>query len=172
MPNTAVKPANAESTWGEAPWEDRKPLITKREQRIGTALFLHTTTSHLPRASPGISSEPRLKERKRRANECESLMSGPYVSSTCYEEVFMCADPTDRCDDRKQETYTSCMRSFFCIWRLPILPGSWDKQRSAFKGAKRRIKATESLMSGPGGSSTCYEEVFMCADPTDRCDDR
>ena len=27
MPNTAVKPANAESTWGEAPWEDRKPLI-------------------------------------------------------------------------------------------------------------------------------------------------
>ena len=100
MPNTAVKPANAESTWGEAPWEDRKPLITKREQCIGTALFLYTTTSHLPRASPGISSEPRLKERKRRANECESLMSGPYVSSTCHEEVFMCADPTDRCDDR------------------------------------------------------------------------
>ena len=27
MPNTAVKAANAESTWGEAPWEDRKPLI-------------------------------------------------------------------------------------------------------------------------------------------------
>ena len=112
MPNTAVKPANAESTWGEAPWKDRKPLITKREQCIGTALFLHTTTSHLPRASPGISSEPRLKERKRRANECESLMSGPYVSSTCHEEVFMCADPTDRCDDRQQETYTICMRSF------------------------------------------------------------
>ena len=30
MPNTAVKPANAESTWGEAPWEDRKPLIKEK----------------------------------------------------------------------------------------------------------------------------------------------
>ena len=30
MPNTAVKPANAESTWGEAPWEDRKPLISEK----------------------------------------------------------------------------------------------------------------------------------------------
>ena len=84
----------------------------------------------------------------------------------------MRAGPTDRCDDRQQETYTSCMRSFFVYVRLPILPGSWDKQRSAFKGAKRRIKATESLMSGPCVSSTCHEEVFMCADPTDRCDDR
>ena len=74
MPNTAVKPANAESTWGEAPWEDRKPLITKRE--------------------------PVLKERQRRAKLCESLMSGPCVSSTYHEDVFMCADPTDRCDDR------------------------------------------------------------------------
>ena len=27
MPNTVVKPANAESTWMEASWEDRKPLI-------------------------------------------------------------------------------------------------------------------------------------------------
>ena len=34
MPNTAVKPANAESTWGEAPWEDRKPLI-QRKRRTG-----------------------------------------------------------------------------------------------------------------------------------------
>ena len=136
MPNTAVKAANAESTWGEAPWEDRKPLITKREQCIGTALFLHTTTSHLPRASPGISSEPRLKERKRRANECESLMSGPCVSSTCHEEVFMCADPTDRCDDRQEETYTTCMRSFFVYVRLSILLGSWDKQRAKFEGVR------------------------------------
>ena len=31
MPNTAVKAANAESTWGEAPWEDRKPLIKQKE---------------------------------------------------------------------------------------------------------------------------------------------
>ena len=32
MPNTAVKPANAESTWGEAPWEDRKPLIQRKRR--------------------------------------------------------------------------------------------------------------------------------------------
>lgn len=31
MPNTVVKPANAESTWMEASWEDRKPLITQRK---------------------------------------------------------------------------------------------------------------------------------------------
>ena len=48
----------------------------------------------------------------------------------------------------------------------------WDKQRSAFKGAARRIKATESLMSGPYVSVIRPEEAFMCADPTDRCDDR
>ena len=35
MPNTAVKPANAESTWGEAPWEDRKPLIKKKSTSLG-----------------------------------------------------------------------------------------------------------------------------------------
>ena len=61
------------------------------------------------------------------------------------------------------------MRSFFVYVRLPILPGSWDKQRSAFKGAARRIKATESLMSGPYYVSViCPEEAFMGADPTDR----
>ena len=85
--------------------------------------------------------------------------------------MFTCVDPTDRCDDRQQETYTVCMRSFFVYVQLPILPGSWDKQRSAFKGAARRIKATESRMSGPCANRICYEEIFMCADPTDRCDD-
>ena len=41
MPNTAVKPTNAESTWGEAPWEDRKPLIKrKRALEHSGALFL------------------------------------------------------------------------------------------------------------------------------------
>ena len=95
MPNTAVKPANAESTWGEAPWEDRKPLIQKERIRYVCVLF-------------------------------------------------------------------------FVYVRLPILPGPWDKQRSAFKGAARRIKATESLMSGPYVSVICPEEAFMCADPTDR----
>ena len=38
MPNTAVKPANAESTWGEAPWEDRKPLI-KKKHKLMLVLF-------------------------------------------------------------------------------------------------------------------------------------
>ena len=40
MPNTAVKPANAESTWGEAPWEDRKPLIKKKALAFASAFLL------------------------------------------------------------------------------------------------------------------------------------
>ena len=41
MPNTAVKPANAESTWGEAPWEDRKPLIlVKKALEFSSAFFV------------------------------------------------------------------------------------------------------------------------------------
>ena len=94
---------------------------------------------------PGISREPVLKERQRRAKLCESLMSGPCVSSTCHEEVFMCADPTDRCDDRQEETYTTCMRSFFVYVRLPILPGFWDKhkQGTPFEGAKRCANGSE-----------------------------
>ena len=39
MPNTAVKPTNAESTWGEAPWEDRKPLIKLKEHWKILVLF-------------------------------------------------------------------------------------------------------------------------------------
>ena len=34
------------------------------------------------------------------------------------EEIFMCADPTDRCDERQQEAYTSCMRSFFLYMKI------------------------------------------------------
>ena len=40
MPNTAVKPANAESTWGEAPWEDRKPLIKEKALAYASAFFV------------------------------------------------------------------------------------------------------------------------------------
>ena len=40
MPNTAVKPANAESTWGEAPWEDRKPLISEKALAFASAFLL------------------------------------------------------------------------------------------------------------------------------------
>ena len=40
MPNTAVKPANAESTWGEAPWEDRKPLILVKKALENSSAFL------------------------------------------------------------------------------------------------------------------------------------
>jgi hypothetical protein len=39
MPNTAVKAANAESTWGEAPWEDRKLLIQQRSTSIMKCFF-------------------------------------------------------------------------------------------------------------------------------------
>ena len=42
MPNTAVKAANAESTWGEAPWEDRKPLIQQRSTSITKCFFFYT----------------------------------------------------------------------------------------------------------------------------------
>ena len=49
MPNTAVKPANAESTWGEAPWEDRKPLIQKERIRHVYVLFLYMAASYLLR---------------------------------------------------------------------------------------------------------------------------
>ena len=40
MPNTAVKPANAESTWGEAPWEDRKPLIKGKSSADALLFFV------------------------------------------------------------------------------------------------------------------------------------
>ena len=45
MPNTAVKPVYAESTGGEALWEDRESLIKlKKEYRyIGTLFFILTT---------------------------------------------------------------------------------------------------------------------------------
>ena len=33
MPNTEVKLTNAESTWPEAAWEDRKLLIQRQERR-------------------------------------------------------------------------------------------------------------------------------------------
>ena len=61
----------------------------------------------------------------------------------------MRAGPTDRRDDRQQETYTVCMRSFFVYVQLPILPGPWDKhkQGTPFEGAKRRTNGSESLTS-------------------------
>ncbi|WP_307987565.1 hypothetical protein, partial [uncultured Dialister sp.] len=41
MPNTVVKLTNAESTWLEAAWEDRKLLINKKEHRsLRSMLFL------------------------------------------------------------------------------------------------------------------------------------
>ena len=60
MPNTAVKAANAESTWGEAPWEDRKPLI-HREKHFDNEVLLF------------LSREAVLKERTRRIKQTESL---------------------------------------------------------------------------------------------------
>ena len=45
MPNTAVKPANAESTWGEAPWEDRKPLILVKKALENSSAFFVVRSS-------------------------------------------------------------------------------------------------------------------------------
>ena len=45
MPNTAVKAANAESTWGEAPWEDRKPLIKQKEALANASAFFYKQRS-------------------------------------------------------------------------------------------------------------------------------
>ena len=40
MPNTVVKLTNAESTWLEAAWEDRKLLIKEKALTIWSVLFL------------------------------------------------------------------------------------------------------------------------------------
>ena len=39
MPNTVVKLTNAESTWLEAAWEDRKLLINEKLNRNGWAFY-------------------------------------------------------------------------------------------------------------------------------------
>src|ERR1700721_452511 len=41
IPNTAVKPARADGTWGEAPWESRSPpgFLTKPPQSFGSRGF-------------------------------------------------------------------------------------------------------------------------------------
>ena len=39
MPNTVVKLTNAESTWLEAAWEDRKLLIKRKAQPKGWAFY-------------------------------------------------------------------------------------------------------------------------------------
>ena len=69
MPNTAVKAANAESTWGEAPWEDRKPLIYReRSTSIMKCFFfcmsrLVDSGLDISRESD-LSSEQDLKDRR------------------------------------------------------------------------------------------------------------
>jgi hypothetical protein len=43
MPNTVVKLTNAESTWLEAAWEDRKLLINESStERLGFLLYPHS----------------------------------------------------------------------------------------------------------------------------------
>ena len=44
--NTVVKLINAESTWLETAWEDRKPLI-KREERTMFSLLVHRGIAQL-----------------------------------------------------------------------------------------------------------------------------
>ena len=89
MSNTAVKPANAESTWGEAPWEDRKPLILIKKALAYASAFLWFVirdswlvgNERLPirPGFPGISREPVLKEPCDAQNRVSRLcrISGP-----------------------------------------------------------------------------------------------
>ncbi len=46
MPNTEVKLTNAESTWPEAAWEDRKLLIQRQKRRA--CAEMHRPFSFLP----------------------------------------------------------------------------------------------------------------------------
>ena len=62
MPNTAVKPANAESTWMETSWEDRKPLIQTPFTPMCEWCFF--ARGFLSDQVPGISSEPVLKDKQ------------------------------------------------------------------------------------------------------------
>ena len=41
MPNTVVKLTNAESTWLEAAWEDRKLLINKKEHLLNCKCYFY-----------------------------------------------------------------------------------------------------------------------------------
>ena len=73
MPNTAVKPANAESTWGEAPWEDRKPLIQEKALAENCwCLFFRLPIRAGSWDKQGTTFEGGAKPQ--RANVCESLM--------------------------------------------------------------------------------------------------
>ena len=62
MPNTAVKPANAESTWGEAPWEDRKPLILIKKALAYASAFLLPVYPVEP-AKPAKYNPPAMRVR-------------------------------------------------------------------------------------------------------------
>src|ERR1700704_6075203 len=44
IPNTAVKPASADGTWGESPWESRTPPVSlERAPRKGGSFFVLST---------------------------------------------------------------------------------------------------------------------------------
>ena len=80
MPNTAVKPANAESTWGEAPWEDRKPLSKEKALAYASAFLRFVVRGPWERAASYPTRVPWDKQGTgfegalRRAKPCESLM--------------------------------------------------------------------------------------------------
>ena len=74
MPNTAVKAANAESTWGEAPWEDRKPLIQPRSTSITKCFFFCRVGSLVADTLDEMSKDDELAVIR---TMCESLRRMP-----------------------------------------------------------------------------------------------
>src|SRR3974377_178174 len=74
IPNTAVKPARADGTWGEAPWESRSPpgfLIDEvpSELRLeGTLSFSGTSRAAQPLSS--AESRPLPTRRHLESNKC------------------------------------------------------------------------------------------------------
>ena len=51
IPNTVVKLVNAESTWLETAWEDRKSLINKRRAPKRVLFFYYLVSLHTSRST-------------------------------------------------------------------------------------------------------------------------
>ena len=51
IPNTVVKLVNAESTWLETAWEDRKSLINKRRAPNRVLFFYYLVSLHTSRST-------------------------------------------------------------------------------------------------------------------------
>ena len=68
MPNTVVKLINAESTWLEAAWEDRKLLIKeKKDSQKCESFFVYTANIKGKLPVAGIGWEEQAEPIKRRS---------------------------------------------------------------------------------------------------------